>query len=52
MTRKDFLNERNKKIKQKWQNLIKKGYLSKQIISILRNEFKLSRRQIYNIVFQ
>lgn len=50
MRRIDYLTERNKKIKKEWDRLIKKGILAKQIISIFINKYKLSRRQIYNIV--
>lgn len=50
MRRIDYLIERNKKIKKEWNKFVKKGFLAKQIINIFINKYKLSRRQIYNIV--
>jgi Mor family transcriptional regulator len=47
---KDFLKKRNKKIIETWNKLKKQMWNNKQIINVIREKYKITERQIYNIL--
>jgi Mor family transcriptional regulator len=47
---KDYLKQRNKNIVETFKKFTKLGWKSKNVIYYLRKKYKLTRRQIYNIV--